>query len=85
MIKKPKLIYIEWGDAISNTGWMSFNEALEWGEEEHWIVKNIGWLLKETSSYILLASKYSEGSGEYGLLHKIPKTWIRKRKIIKVS
>lgn len=80
--EKNRLIYIEWGDAISNTGWMDKEDAIKWGEEEHWLVKNIGWLLKETKDYILLAAKYSDGSGEYGLLHKIPKTWIKKRKDI---
>ena len=75
-------MYIEWGDAISNTGWMEKNDAIDWGENSDWIVKNVGWLLKETKEYILLAAKYSEGSKEYGLLHKIPKTWIRERKEI---
>lgn len=76
---KSKLIYIEWCDAISNTGWMSLDEVLKWGNDEAWIVKNVGWLLKETREYLLLAAKYSDGSEEYGLLHKIPKTWIKKR------
>ena len=80
-----KLVYLEWGDAISNTGWMSKEDALEWGEEQHWLVKNVGWLLKETKDYILLAAKYSDGSGEYGLLHKIPKTWIKRREAISIK
>ena len=77
-----KLVYIEWGDAISNTGWMSEKEAIEWADSSDWIVKNVGWILKENKDYILLASKFSEGSEEYGLLHKIPKTWIKVRKVI---
>lgn len=82
---KKKLIYIEWGDAISNTGWMPLDEALKWGKDEHWLVKNVGWLLKETKDYILLAAKYSDGSSEYGLLHKIPKTWIKKKIELKLE
>lgn len=74
------MVYLEWGDAISNTGWMSENEAKEWAKEDHWVVKNVGWILEETKEYILLAAKYSDGSGEYGLLHKIPTTWIKVRK-----
>lgn len=79
------LIYIEWGDAISNTGWMSVEEAKRWGKEQHWLVKNIGWLLKETKDYILLAAKYSDENQDYGLLHKIPKTWIKTRQVVKLK
>lgn len=82
--QKGKLIYIEWGDAISNTGWMSKEEAIQWGKEQLWIVKNVGWVLDETKDYLLLAAKYSDGCGDYGLVHKIPKTWIKKRKTIEI-
>jgi len=83
-MKVKPLIYIEWGDAISNTGWVSEDDAVAWADSEDWIVKNIGWVVKETKDYILLAGKYSEGSEEWGLVHKIPKTWIKTRKTIKI-
>jgi len=84
MKNKLKLVYIEWGDAISNTGWMNKEDILKWGENNTWLVKNIGWVIKETKLYILLASKYSEETNEYGLIHKIPRTWIKVMKTIKI-
>lgn len=35
-----KLIYIEWCDAMSSqTSWMSLKEAIEWADNNNWIVK----------------------------------------------
>ena len=31
-----------------------------------------------------MASKLSDGAKDLGLFHKIPKTWIRKRKKLKI-
>ena len=87
-MKKYKLIYIEWEDAISNSGWKYSDEALEWVEKETSVVKHTGWIIKETKEYILLASRMidkSEFSGEsLGQLQKIPKTWIRNRQVLKI-
>lgn len=80
---KDKLIYVEWCDAIERThGWISKEEALDWGKEANWIVKETGFLLKETKKYILLAarvSKYSDDDIQYSGIMKIPTTWIIKR------
>jgi len=79
-MKQPKILYIEWCDAISkiDDAWTDLEDSLEWGEEAEWIVKEVGFVLKETKQYILLASRHSEG--QYGGLFKIPKPWILKRK-----
>lgn len=84
IINKYPLVYLEWADAISDTGWMKEETLFEWGKTDDWIVKNVGWLLKETKEYILLTSKYSEITKEWGLMHKIPTTWIKKKKLLKI-
>lgn len=88
MSKNPKLVYIEWCDALSNSSWRSREEAEEWGDTDNWIVRNVGWLLKETKEYILFSSRWNVESKysdeQWGLLQKIPKTWIRKRKVLNV-
>lgn len=76
------LIYIEWCDAITNeASWLSKDEAIEWAETENWINQHVGFLIKETDKYLLIAgekSKYMNG-GSYGHVTKIPKTWVIKR------
>lgn len=77
-----KLIYIEWEDSINSTEWMNLDKVLEWEKEDHNLVKQIGWLIKETKRHIVIASKMNEWlkyETDYGSLQKIPKTWIRKR------
>lgn len=85
---KYKLVYIEWGDAVSKDEWFLKKDALDWAERENWIVKQCGWLVKETGKYLVLASKVMETNydtlEQIGYLFKIPKGWIKKRKILKI-
>jgi len=82
-----KLIYIEWCDALTNPNWFEKQEALDWAEDEeygNWIVREVGWLLKDSKEMIVIASGWNKYEDKFVNLHKIPKTWIRKRKILKV-
>lgn len=86
--KQPKILYVEWCDACSRVGWFTKDEALNWGRSTNWIIKSIGWVVEETPEYLVLALGYSDESphGEDMFLdvHKIPKTWIRKRRVVKI-
>lgn len=84
-IKSINPIYIEWCDAVSNTegGWRDVEDAIEWGKEANWVVKQVGWILEENKKYILLISKIADKDQQVGHLMKIPKTWILKRKVLK--
>ena len=87
---KYKLVQIGWADAIENLlGWQSIEEALEWAEDDDWIIHQIGWVIKETKDYVLLASRLNEASGgresAYSGLFKIPKPWIQYKTEIKLS
>ena len=87
-----KLIYIEWADAVSphEGAWKTEEEAIEWGLEDDFWCSDVGWLLKETKDCIVIASRRSitqtgeEKLIQYGGLFRIPKPWIRKRKILKL-
>ncbi|MFN8290761.1 MAG: hypothetical protein U0U70_10920 [Chitinophagaceae bacterium] len=79
------IIYLEWCDAISDgSGWMSFFKAKEWGNNEDWVIRQVGFLLNETEEYLLLAGRVNphnvtEDDLKVDGLLKIPKTWVRKR------
>lgn len=81
--KKAKLIYIEWEDATANiaSAWHSEENAISWAEREQALIKQSGWLIKETEKYILLAARqfYNGVSIDYGDVFKIPNGWVRKR------
>jgi len=86
-----QLIYLQWADAtVLYEGWQNEEEAIEWADTESFWIEHIGWVLKETKDYLLLvsarstATKGSKSDIKYEHVHKIPKTWIRKRKIIKI-
>ncbi len=88
MIQMPAqshpLVYIKWTDAIGKPeSWETLDDALEWGDKDYWHVETVGWILKETKEYILMASKRGLQVGEdthYGQLFKLPKPWILERR-----
>lgn len=85
-ISKRKLIYIEWADALSSSTWKTEKEALAWGKNQSWITNYIGWLMEETKEYIFLASEWcpdKENGDMFNHLQKIPKGWIKKKKVLK--
>lgn len=78
------LIYIEWCDASqSNTDWESLKEILRWAEEEHCIVTEVGFVLKETKEYLLITPQILDITDAeeqmIGGAMRIPTTWIKKR------
>lgn len=80
--KKMDLYYIEWEDAIAQTGWLSEEEAEKWFNEQTMVVKQIGWIVMEEENYIGVVSRmavWDKNEVEYGQLQKIPKTWIRRK------
>ena len=84
-----KLIYIEWEDACSHAGsaktgsWLSEDESNDWAENTEWIVRQSGFIIKETKRYLTIAGMMEPGGDNhyamFGHLQKIPKSWIRKR------
>lgn len=62
--------------------WTSVEETIKWADNEDWLVTQVGFIIKETKEYLLIASKrasYDKDNPEYGGIMKIPSTWIRKR------
>lgn len=77
------MVYVRWCDAVSNAnGWSSEEEAIDWAESVEWLTETVGWIMKETKEYLLIASQrgaYKDCLYDYGMLLKIPKTWIKLR------
>lgn len=77
--KNRKLIYIEWHDAVANTGWLNKERMEEFANSDPAIIREIGWVYREDDKEIVLFGRTDITEDEYGLIQKIPKTWIRKR------
>lgn len=84
-----EIIYIEWCDAMSHgAAWMSEEEAIEWAETNHWVNRQVGFVVKETTEYLLLAGEesiYDIDNPKLGQVIKIPTTWILKRETLKTK
>jgi len=84
-----RLVYLEWADAIGcGNSWIEKSALNEWIDDSEWFIKTIGWILREDEKFIVLAHQVKPEDAfteeQYGHIQKIPKTWIRKRKIIKI-
>jgi len=82
------LKYIEWEDSYSvNTGWNDIEEILEHFENEILIIKQVGYVIKETDEYIILCNQLNHtcDGNRYSGVHRVPKPLIKKEEIISFS
>lgn len=86
---KLELWYLEWCDAVNfSNEWSTAESIINWAESEDWLIRQAGYIVKETREYIVVASQYnpkSDSEDQYAEVTKIPKTWIRKRKRLSTS
>ncbi len=75
IIDKFPIVHVIWEDAHSANGWHGEKDIDGFAKSEEGIISEIGYLIKSTSKYIVLASKISP-EGMFGGLMKIPKTWM---------
>ena len=73
----PKVILVEWIDAVCSAGW-----EIDSKPELH-PCTTIGFLITEDDDAVVIASTLSLGSNNARMV--IPKSWIKKRKEIKIE
>ena len=80
---KLKLVKIRWCDACDiNYNWKHLDDIMEDINSKNWECETVGWILKETKEYIAIASTLSTDYAKFVI--KIPTTWIRSKKILKL-
>ncbi len=89
MNNSKHLYFVEWQDAITMpSGWYEKDVCKQWGKSESWLIKQVGYLIDENENYILLATKFNpqqNGENKFSEITKIPKSWVTKRKLIKLN
>lgn len=87
--KEEALFYVEWRDAMAHVGsWVDQDEAISWMESSEGLVKQVGFIVKETNEYILMCARIAEindGQTSLGGLFKIPTKWIKRKVKIPTS
>ena len=82
---KPKLYYVLWHDAISANGWHTEEETQKFIKERKCLIEEVGWIISETNKEIVMAARrlkwVKNGDPEWGLIQKIPKSWVKIKKI----
>jgi hypothetical protein len=78
-----KVVYLEWQDAIGNSGWFT-KDKLD-SVKVPYMLHEVGFLIEETKESIIFATTYHPaGNGDneveqWANLHIIPTTWLRNR------
>lgn len=80
------IIYIQWIDAHNNSGWFTDSEVDDWSKGD-WYCDDVGYLIRKTKRMFIIAQRHepnghANGDEQWGGLHRIPKTWVRSRKIL---
>ena len=76
-VATPKLVYLEWVDAVADLGWEANCKA----ELHH--CHTVGYIIDETKDAICVAATWSLTMSN-ARMH-IPKAWITKRKVLKLE
>ena len=88
---KQELIYLKWLDAYEDGDWKSKQQIEDLIKGEDCICEDAGWVLYEDEKVLCLCSRRltwtdvepKDNEDKYGLIQKIPKTWIVERKLLK--
>jgi len=83
----PTLVYLEWSDSSSRSGWEDEEEMREFASSSSYLVRQVGWIYEEDDTKLVLYGRYhdwevgeAKGRREYGNCQYIPKSWITSRK-----
>jgi hypothetical protein len=76
LIKKYRLVTVEWLDAESDNTWGEVEEVEKWAQDDCTIY-DIGWLVSVTKRYIVITNQLTY-DGVFGNRTKIPRDWIKK-------
>lgn len=74
---------IEWLDAESMAHWQNRDELEKWADET-FVVVDKGWLVYENKTYVTICSQISL-DGDFGSKTKIPKSWILKKRMVRIK
>jgi hypothetical protein len=76
-------VVVEWEDAYSNSSWHTNEEIDRDFEDGGWQCKNIGLLVRDEKTHIVIASRWSDTNGSYGHLQRIPRGMVKKITTVK--
>lgn len=77
-----RLVYLQWIDTtVHPDTWVDEEDALKWAEKDIFMVEDVGWVIKETEDYILIASSRTKDDDDvqYGHVSRIPIPWIMRK------
>ena len=83
--KPSPLLLIEWTDAgtITHGDWLSREEVMDDAHADKFLNRTVGWLLHEDKQAVILAAQIADGEKpQFDLVMRIPKSLIRKRKVL---
>lgn len=75
-IRSYPLVCVEWEDAYNRAGWSTEEEVDEFLEDAGFRCVNVGYLIRQTDSCVLIAARASHAQGQYGLIERIPRRMV---------
>jgi hypothetical protein len=63
---------------VNASSWKSPADVDKWAAKDEWLVHSVGFLLRETPDYYVLANSWTLDEQYYSGLIKIPRAWAAK-------
>ena len=80
--QKYKLYLLEWNDAYSECTWATRNDIID--SDGDMTISEVGWIIDEDDQSVVISSQVAS-DGDFGNRTRIPKSWIVRKKKIKLS
>ena len=80
-----KILYIEWDDSSVWREWYDEHEFKEYIMKDDSMIPSVGILIEETKERIYLALNEDQSNKKHSGILMIPKSAIRKRKVLKLK
>lgn len=71
------IVLVIWTDTITNSGWQTAEKIDDWAKENTWLVHTVGYLIRETEEFVVIAASWAMEEKQYGSLIKIPRAWAK--------
>ena len=82
-MNKNKLYLVEWEDAHIEDSWIPEADVDRFIKKDLFLCQDVGWILHEDDKCLVMASSKNNAL-QWGALKKIPKGWIRKKRLLKL-
>lgn len=80
---KYDLVEVQWEDASNVAEWSDTDEAIEFNMNFDYNCRNVGYLIRDDKTCVIVAARITGDSKACGLVERIPRGMVKKVKVLR--